>query len=276
MRRQAVARVARLGLVVLAACSKGGDRKPLGEAIVGEWQTVCRTDQEATTSCLGDERDPLVHAFAPGGTFVLSGGPGAPMQGTWTVAGDRVEVTFVGGGMTLREVSRARIVDGQLVMWMADLGFGSILRRRGAPATVASSGAASDGSPIARELGGVRYTLALPAGYRLARDDNRRQRWEPVAGDGLRFAITVAPRARSGRPDGTFATPPCGDEPPFESSTGGKLVGGVERDTSIGVGVCVAGSALSIQCDAEHSRGYLEPADREPARAVCRSLRVTR
>lgn len=52
------------------------------------------------------------------------------------------------------------------------------------------------------------------------------------------------------------------------------MVGGVERETSIGTSICIEGKQSVMMCSAEHTRGWLKPDEKATALALCKSLRV--
>ena len=54
------------------------------------------------------------------------------------------------------------------------------------------------------------------------------------------------------------------------------MVDGVERDTSIGLTLCIADRENSLHCSSEHTRGYLEKPEQEAALALCKSLQLAR
>ncbi len=257
-------------LVTCLACSR-----PLAEQLPGEWEVLCRTDSEATTACLGRERE-LIKRFAADGTITqrsIRGGAG--MTGRWTLQGRDLELVFEGGGLRLRERYRARVVDGQLVLWAVDHGFGSILGRVGA-AFQPAPGPVAGSAPVERRLGGVRYRLPVPSGHRLGRDDNNRQRWDPPSGEGLQYQITVAPRGRS-LEAGRWVVEPCRPrQGPLPLGSSSEQVSGVERKTGVTTIACVEGTELYAMCAASHTRGYLEPAEAEAAGKVCQGLSATR
>lgn len=265
----------RLAIVVLAlvgACC--GPSRPLSEAILGEWEVLCRTDKESTATCLGKEDDGLYKHFLPGGRLVSGARRGTSMTGTWTLTGDGLVLSFEGGGMHLQEGYRARIEDDKLVLWYRSQGFGSVLGRVGAAFEPAPS-VHSSGERTSHAIGDVAYALALPAGYRLVRDDNNRQQWAPTSGLGFTVLLTLSPRAQT-LVDGEFVTPPCNDYDYGGVSGSSSTIDGVERSTSIGTSLCLEGSEQVLMCSAEHTRGYLEDPEKDGALALCKSLVVTR
>jgi hypothetical protein len=265
--------------VAVAGCSqrepgRKQPARPLADAILGAWEVWCRTDQEPTATCLGREDAGLFKIFRAGGQLTAGARGGTSLDGRWTLDGDRLALAFTGGGLSLREEYRARIQDDRLILWNAEQGWGAIHGREGAPFRAAAS-PVSDGAPIAGELGGVRYSLRLPAGYRLTRDDNRRRRYGPASGRGLVVALTVSPRGQT-EVDGRWATPPCNDRDWGGVVGSSEAVDGVERDTSIGRSWCVDGTDRVLWCSAEHTRGYLEPGEKAAALALCESLDLAR
>ncbi len=266
-------------LVAFAGCSKGdsGNRRParpLAEAILGDWEVWCRTDEEATATCLGKEDAGLFKRFRPGGALTAGSTQGTSMDGTWRLDGDSLTLEFTGGGLQLTEHYRARIADDHLILWSVDHDWGVIHGRRGTGFEAAPS-PVTDGAPITAELGGVRYSLALPAGYRMTRDDNQRRNYGPSAGEGLVVELVASPRSQT-EVDGRWVTPPCNPYDYGGVSGSSETIDGVERETSIGLSLCVDGTELVLHCGASHSRGYLEPSEKDAALALCRSLRLVR
>ncbi len=262
-----------LALLVLVCASGCGPSRPLAEAILGDWEVLCRTDSASTATCLGKENDGLYKHFQPGGTLVAGAVGGTAMTGTWTLRGDELELAFEGGGLHLGETYRARIEDGKLVLWYPSGKFGSVLGRVGAAFEPAPSKTSSD-ERTSHEIGGVGYQLALPADYRLVRDDNNRQQWAPSAGAGFAVRLTLSPRAQT-QVDGKFVTPPCDDRDHGRGLGSGEMIDGVQRDTSVGTSICLEGTDKTLMCSTEHTRGYLEQAEKDTALGFCQSLVVT-
>ena len=258
--------------LALAACTSH-DAAALGDAIVGRWDELCHTDAEAKSTCLGKEDVNVMHTFKTDGTLELTieGRPDQPpMRGTWKLAGDDVTFSFDGGGMAIVEKYRARIADGHLVLWKTDGPFGTVLGRHGAPFTAEASPMTSGGK-TRRAIDDVHYTIDLPAGYRLARDDNHRQTWQPAHGAGLEVRLTLGPRAHK-LVDNKPVMEPC---PPGEPGVSGasETIDGVERETDVGIDICL-GPDQSIMCSAGHTRGYLNPDEKPAAIALCKSLAI--
>lgn len=252
-----------------AACSQ-----PLHTAILGKWDQWCATDDPSDRECLGQDPIRLRKEFRPDGTVALSvvgREQELPEIGTWTLTGDQLEVRFSLGGPPgtdsyLVEQYRARIEGDRLILWKEDQGFGSILQRVGAPVPEAA-GRVSDGSPVVSELGGLRYSLDLPPGYRMVRDDNDRQSWAVI--DGFRVDLVVSPRPT----DGDGVPVPC-DGSSGGISGSGDQIGGVDRETSVGRSLCVDPGGRSFGCSVSHSRGWLEPTERDAAISLCSGLVV--
>lgn len=260
-------------LILVVACN-GGPSRPLAEEILGEWEVLCRTDKESTATCLGQENRGMYKTFLPGGKLVSGARTGISMDGAWTLTGDELVLAFEGGGMRIQERYRARIEGGKLVLWFPAQEFGSVLGRVGAAFEPAAS-KQSAGGPTSHAIGGVSYTLALPPDYRLARDDNNRQEWSPSTNTGFIVKLSVSARSQT-QVDGKWVTPPCNDYDYGGVSGSGSVIDGVERDTSIGLSVCLDGRDQVLMCSAEHTRGYLEKAELDAALALCRSLVVER
>lgn len=262
-----------LGLAAVlgfAACSCARSR-PLREAIVGEWEIVCRTDSEATATCLGREQTILRKTFRADGTMVSSAVGGTSMEGTWALDGQALVIEHAGGDLAIREDYRARIEDEKLVLWYVTGGFGAVYARRGAEVAFESSEETS-GEPVTRPIGGVRYRLSIPSGYRLARDDNQRQRWDPISGDGLTYSLSLTPRSRE-IVDGRERDIPCEPEQrPLAVSTSGTP----DQTHSVGTSICIATSNQSLACNGGHTRGHLRADEIPTATAVCRTLTLAR
>jgi hypothetical protein len=265
-----IARALAIALALwMQACSSCGSDLPLDEAILGEWEIVCRTDDEATSECIGREQTVFIKLFQPDGTIEASAVGGSSMSGQWSLVGGELEIVFEGGGMRLEELYRARIEDDRLILWDAERGHGSIYVRRGAPVDIADS-EETDGDPVSRTVGGIHYTLAVPDEYRLAEDNERRQRWEPISGEGLTFALTVGNRSRELVGE-EWVTPPCEpDTRPLSVGSAGRTIDGVDSTTSVGVMLCVG--ERDISCDAGHTRGYLREEEIAEGTRICRTL----
>lgn len=260
-------------LALLSLASACTPPRPLSEAILGEWEELCRTDREAAATCLGRDKPDLYKRFLPGGEVVIGAHSGISMTGTWTLQADILVASLGRGDMHVEEMYRARIEDDRLVLWDVSQGFGVVHGRAGAP-FVAAPTRRSSADSTAHAIGGVGYRLALPADYALTRDDDRRQRWSPVGGSGLTVQLTLAPRTRA-LVDGSFVTPPC------EPDTGGVSsetteIDGVRRVVWFGLSRCLDDSDEGLACRVEHTRGYLDDSEEEAARALCASLETTR
>ncbi|HEY8379861.1 MAG TPA: hypothetical protein VIK91_25395 [Nannocystis sp.] len=258
--------------LLVLACSD--PPKPLGEAILGEWERLCATDEESTANCPGKDAVVLIKRFEPGGRVVLRSDKGSDMVGTWTLTGDELEEKFSGAGLTLTSKHRARIADGRLVLWDLEGRFGAVYGRLGATFEPAPSQESTAGQ-TRHTIAGVAYTIALPSGYRLSRDDNDRQEWSPASGEGFVVRLSSAPRAKR-EVDGQWVTPPCDPIAYGGVLTNSQDVGGVPRDVSIGRTLCLEGSDRALSCSAEHTRGYLEQSEMDAALALCDSLAVVR
>lgn len=253
----------RLLLCALVAC-KSKPAQPLPEAILGEWEVLCRTDRASTSTCASKEEFGLYKAFAPGGELVSgSHQNGVRETGHWTLAGDQLELSLGSPSFELSERWQVRIDDDHLVMWSDRRGFGAVYGRAGAAFTPAATETAR--GSITHQIGDATYTLAVPGEYRLGRDDNRRQMWEPTSGEGYRIRLSLSPRATE---DGRAT--PCVDSHDELGARG--TVGGVERDLDIGRSFCHGDAHLS--CSVEHTRGYLEKSELAAAFAICDRLSV--
>lgn len=257
-----------VGLAFVAACKQQAS-KPLAEDILGEWEKLCATDKEIAATCPGKADDGLYKVFHPGGKLVSGARRGSAMTGTWTLTGDTLVLAFDG---ISPDTYRARIEGDKLVLWYESRGFGSVLGRVGTPFQPAASKSSTAGR-TSHEIGGIGYELTLPAGYRLTRDDNRRQRWAPTSGAGLVVALSVSERSKT-QIDGKWVTPPCNDYDYGGVSSSSQTIAGVQRDTSVGISICLGGKEQAIMCSVEHSRGHLEDSEKDEALALCASLKV--
>lgn len=258
-------------VLVLLACSK--PPKPLPEAILGEWVTWCYTDKD-TASCLSKERDGLHHTFAPGGKAEVRRADGGSTSDvhTWALAGTELTLTMSGGGMQLVDVWQARLDEDHLVLWNPRKRIGQVLGRAGASFESGASSVTMGGRKSIT-LNGTKFSIALPAGYRMMEDTEYRQAWGPSQGDGFVVQLHVSPRAESVGPDGTSTPVPCNDRDYGGVSGSSEQVDGVERETSIGTSICLDGTENSLSCSVEHTRGWLETNERDPALVFCNSIK---
>lgn len=275
--RALAATAAAMTFVLGTACMWLGEDEPppmpLDQAILGEWELLCRTDDPTTTECIGRE-DVIFHkTFHPDGRIDSAAVGGTSMSGTWRLDGDLLTIEFTGGGMTLEEQHQMRVVDDRLVFWTVGRGFGAIYARRGERFVPAASEVHAGGA-LHRTLDGIGFALDLPDGYRLADDRNDRQRWEPTSGAGFVYSLRASPRSQrqvGGRWE-TEACPPEARPLPQVGSSG--TVAGVERQLSVGVLLCVPTAPRYLGCSVEHTRGYLLEPEIPAAVAVCQSLRL--
>lgn len=251
------------------ACDKP---KPLPEAILGDWETLCYTDKN-TASCLSKDDQGLRKSFKPGGALEVRRAkddkPSSDVT-TWALAGDELTITTSGGGMKLTDIYRARVEDERLVLWDEDHHRGQVLGRAGASFKAADS-PTSKGGAQQITLNGQTFSIELPSGYRQTRNDKYKQHWGPTSGEGLTVQLSVTPRAQHNE-NGTFVTPPCNSHDYGGVSSSSQLVDGIERETSIGLSVCLEGSELALMCSAGHTRGYLEPSEKDAALALCKTV----
>ena len=237
-------------LTLLVAC-KAKPAKPLAEAILGEWETLCRTDAESKSACLGKEDYGLYEILSPDGTLEAgSRRTHVSERGRWQLDGDHLTLIEEGGGMQLVDEYRARMDGDHLVLW-SQRGFGKVLGRVGAPfepaATVTTSGKTS------HAIGDVHYTITLPDAYRLARDDNNRQTWEPSSGAGFKVLLVLSPRAQD-IVDGKPVTPPCSDRDYGGRTGASQTIDGVERDTDVSKSFCIPDSGRAVVLGGTHAR----------------------
>lgn len=262
-------RLAVLVVAALGACSSKAADPPLAEALPGEWEVWCRTDREGASSCPGREKDGLYKVFQPDGTLVSGARQGSTMEGRWGLERDELTLTFEGGGMKLTERYRARIADGRLVLWYPSGEFGTVLGRKGATFAAAPTKVTTTSGVTSGAIGGVRYQMMLPAGYRLTRDDNNRQIWSP-SGDGFEVRLSLGPRAQT-EVNGEWVTPPC-DATDDGIGSSSQTIDGVERTTSISRSRCLG--KQSLHCSVSHTRGYVEDGERDLASAICKAMSV--
>jgi hypothetical protein len=256
--------------LLVVACDKP---KPLPEAILGDWETLCYTDKD-TASCLSKDEHGLRKTFKPGGVLEVRRAKddlATSDVSTWALAGDELTITTSGGGTKLVDTWRARVEEERLVLWDPDHQRGQVLGRAGASFKPADSPTAKGGTQQIT-LNGQTFSIELPGGYRQTRNDKYKQHWGPTSGEGLTVQLSVTPRAQR-EEGGTFVTPPCNGYDYGGVSGSSQLVDGVERETSIGLSLCLEGTELALSCRAGHTRGYLEPSEKEAALALCKTVR---
>ena len=69
-------------------------------------------------------------------------------------------------------------------------------------------------------------------------------------------------------------TPPCNPYDYGGVSGSASEIDGVQRDTSIGLSICLEHSEQVVMCSAEHTRGFLEKTELDAALALCKSFAV--
>ena len=247
-------------LLIIVGVGCKSHAKPLPEAVLGEWEVLCRTDSEAKGSCPGKEDDGLYKILRPGGELEAGSKKTHVVEhGHWQLTGDELELTEEGGGMKLVDRYRAHMDGDHLVLWSTS-GFGTVYGRAGAAfepaATKTTNGGATD-----HEIGGIRYTISLPGKYRLSRDDNNRQVWSPASGTGFTVRLVAEDEK-----------PPCNPAEYGGTTGASETVEGVERETDIGLSLCLHDHVLA--CSAGHTRGYLEKTEMDAALLLCKTLRV--
>ncbi len=256
-------------VVSLIACKHGAaPPPPLPDGILGEWQSWCVTDKD-TGECLSKERDGSRMTFERGGVLGVKG-ESLDAHGHWELHGTELSMTLEMYGQKMSTRFTARIQDGRLVLWSGE--HGEVYGRVGAPFEAAES-PTTNGMPVVRKLQGVTYTLPLPAGYRLGDATAYSETWIPKQGDGFTVQIKVAPRGTSSQPDGSMGVTPCkqwGGGP----GGGSETKNGVEREIYVDIMTCLEGTSLYAQCSVEHTRGYLEPGEKERALAMCKPLQL--
>jgi len=257
----------KLALVIaMAACSSSPriDNRPLPEAILGTWDELCRRNSETATNCLGYDGNRQHMTLLAGGTGEQIDDHGEVKPARWTLDGTTFAMHYDILGKDMFDSMRARIVDGRLVLWYAaGGGFATIYARHGDRIDYEPTRVTTD-APTTSKIGDVGYTIALPAGYRLAADEQGRQKWSPSDGDGLEVEI-FARQPHS-------ASEPC----TAKASEGGgsETFHGVEREIDVNSTLCAG--AMDLHCMVTHSRGYLQPDELGPARALCRTMLVAR
>jgi hypothetical protein len=258
-----------LAIVALVGCKKS---QPIDKAILGEWETWCYTSKD-TVECLKKDKDGLHKRFVEGGELVVNrpGDEPSSDKATWRLAKDHLFIEISGGGLKLQEDYFARIDDGRLVLWDRANGRGQVLGRVGA-AFAAGDSPISKGGRVSVTKQGTTFTIALPGGYRQTRDDEYKQNWAPASGAGFEVHLSVTKRAQT-EVDGKFVTPACNDNDYGGISGSSGMVDGVERETSIGTSICLDGTDLVIMCSTEHTRGYLEPGEKDAALALCKTIK---
>ncbi|MEM6991411.1 MAG: hypothetical protein AAF721_12965 [Myxococcota bacterium] len=262
------------GLVV--GCSRGPGSSaaaiPLRDALVGEWRLRCKTRDESRARCLGATPTRKRLRFRATGEIVSTHDEQDPLEGAWVLDGSVLTMSFDVAGIHVDDVSRARVDDGRLVLWSLTRASGSIYARPDAEFEPPPSRQTTT-APTIGTLEGVRYSLQIPPGYRLARDDAKRQRWDPIDGEGLLYEVRTSPRAQTER-DGAWVTEPCEPEtrplPLGSTARGGS--GKPDRLVAITTSLCVPGTSLSLGCRAKHRRGHIEAAEQAAAEAVCLTL----
>jgi hypothetical protein len=244
----------------MAACSAKAARsdRPLPEAVVGDWDELCRWTDKTKTNCLGDDGERRRMHVAADGALERVNEDGEVMRGTWTATPTTFVMHFDIANTRVDDDNRASIVDGRLVLLSHIDSFSVIYRRHGddvefLPTTVTT------GAPMTSTIGKVTYRFQLPPGYRLIDDDNGEQKWAPPGGDGLVVEI--------------FARQPHTPGESCEPREGGGsrgIHGGPMQETDVSLSMC-AGD-MSLFCMVTHSRGHLEPDDKQPARALCKTV----
>ena len=110
------------------ACSKA-ETRVTADAISGTWFLQCRTKERATTSCQSREERDITYQIWPGGELKrTTNGFDACTTSSWTLSGDELVLSCVGGGLTIDESWNVRLVDGRMVLYN-DANRGRILVR---------------------------------------------------------------------------------------------------------------------------------------------------
>ncbi len=251
---------------------------PLPQAILGTWELYCYSRLANATSCPGKYDRPGLKTFDKDGSITsgmaiksgTSSGSGMTMRGTWKLDGTNLTITFKGGGMKLKERSRARVHNGLLILARTD-GVTEIYHRQGATLP-APKGVLARAGRVTKRLNGVEYSVELPAGYFFAYDSKHRQRWDHRQAAGhvrVHIGVSSRPRPVGGEPA------PC-ERAKLSFGSSSSLVDGKRRDDSVSAHTCVPGSHQSITCSVDHPRGYLNDADKAAARRLCGSLMLAK
>jgi hypothetical protein len=248
----------RLAFALVFACSSRAPAPAHEPTIVGTWDEVCRVSGREVTACTGKDDSFGSMEFAADGRWsARSRGEGT--TGTWKLDGERLEVSFVIAGKPGTDEFRPHLDGDRLALWNPAVHVTTVYTRRGArPELVATK--ESKGDPVTATLSGVTYTLALPAGYRLASDESYRQLWSRADGDGVMVEIKVSEHTGE----------PCSTEPARTGET--NTIDGVQRDTKVGANRCMHGS--DVACMVKHPRGYLEPSEVAAGWELCRAITV--
>jgi hypothetical protein len=259
-------------LFAMTACESHPPRT-LADDILGEWDEWCRIDNEARSTCRDKITTNVHHTFKPDGTLELAmpGHDGPPMRGTWKLQRDQVTFTFGDGSAAPTETYRARLAGDRLILWKGDGHFGTVFGRPGAR-SASTKTRTSTGGTTSGSISVVDYTIVLPAGYTLVHDDELHQLWRPP-GDGLTLDLGLGTAPYDNGSDGRPIAAPCPSSPAIHDSS--RTSDGIERLIDTGTSQCV-GPDLTFHCRVSHTRGYLEPAEKEAALALCKSLAVVR
>ncbi len=114
-------------LAMCAACER--DVRPIREAIVGSWDSLCPIRDEHASSCARESRVHVEQTFGADGSFETRRYGDLRLAGTWTARDDQVTVHVVVNAIPVDLRYRAHLDGDQLVLWNAERGNGSILRR---------------------------------------------------------------------------------------------------------------------------------------------------
>lgn len=186
-------------LLLCLACTElacvGGARAPTPETIAGVWIEQCQTRDKQTTTCSARTDTPFRFEFRPGGGFAKTlNGFDACSSSSWALQGVSLETLCEGGGMSLRERWRARLVGARLVLWSDDVG-GRVLVREGAGLSGAPETLGSD-TELTRRLDAVEYTVRMPAGYYVAEETAVSDRFASSAPSALEYRFKLGHAAR--------------------------------------------------------------------------------
>ena len=116
-------------LVMCAACER--DVRPIGDTVVGSWESLCAIRDEHATSCPPGDRRLIRQTFHPDGSFESQRADTdlADLTGTWTAHDDQVTVHVERRGIPVDLRYRAHLFGDRLVLWNAERENGSILEK---------------------------------------------------------------------------------------------------------------------------------------------------
>ena len=180
------------------------------------------------------------------------------------------EVPYYGSATDHTE---ARLSGDYLVLWFPGSDFGRLYLKDGVAFEYPKGQRTGSGRQTGT-IGDVRYSLDLPGSHRLTFDEHDRDRWDPLSGEGITYEMFLRQRAVAESTDGTGTVGGC-DRADGELSMGSsssQQLGEPERLLSIHASLCLSDTPYRLGCRAKHTRGHIEPGERERAEAVCGTL----